>query len=85
MQIAGPVTEISRSADSGAEKLKGFCSACGSPLYNKPVNRPDMIGIYVGGLTNPPVSSRKTSCSHRAGTPGIISIRRCPGYRICDR
>jgi hypothetical protein len=53
MQIAGPVTDVSRSADSGAEKLKGFCSVCGSPLYSKPVSRPDMIGIYVGGLDDP--------------------------------
>jgi hypothetical protein len=55
MQITGPVTEILRSADSGVEKLKGFCSACGSPLYNKPVARPDMIGVYVGGLDDPSV------------------------------
>ena len=53
MRVTGPVSEILRTADSGAEKLKGFCSACGSPLYSKPVARPDMIGIYVGGLDDP--------------------------------
>jgi hypothetical protein len=53
MSVTGPVTEILRTADSGADKVKGFCGACGSPLYNKPVNKPDMIGVYVGGLDDP--------------------------------
>jgi hypothetical protein len=55
MLVTGPVTETARTADSGSGKLKGFCGACGSPLYNKPVNRPDMIGVYVGGLDDPSV------------------------------
>ena len=53
MRIAGPVSEILRIADSGANKVKGFCSVCGSPLYSKPGNKPDMIGVYVGGLDDP--------------------------------
>ena len=53
LRITGPVAEISRTADAGADKLKGFCSACGSPLYNKPVTKPDMIGINVGCLDDP--------------------------------
>jgi hypothetical protein len=55
MQVCGPVTEILRTADSGADKLKGFCGACGSPIYNKPVTKPDMIGVYVGALDDPSV------------------------------
>ncbi len=53
MRISGPVSEISRVADSGAQKLKGFCGSCGSPLYNKPVSKPDALGIYVGTLDDP--------------------------------
>jgi hypothetical protein len=53
MRISGPVAEISRTADTGAQKLKGFCGSCGSPLYNKPLSKPDMIGIYVGTLDDP--------------------------------
>jgi hypothetical protein len=26
-----------------------FCRSCGSPLYNKPVSKPDVLGIYVAG------------------------------------
>ena len=53
LQVTGHVSEIARTADSGAQKLKGFCASCGSPLYNKPVSKPDMIGIYVGTLDDP--------------------------------
>ncbi len=51
--VTGDVTETLRTADSGEQKLKGFCGACGSPLYNKPVSKPDMLGVYVGTLDDP--------------------------------
>ena len=53
LRIAGPVKETSRTADAGDAKVKGFCGSCGSPLYNKPAAKPDMIGIYVGTLDDP--------------------------------
>jgi hypothetical protein len=53
MQIAGDVVENLRTADSGAQKRKGFCGNCGSPLYNKPQKVPEMIGVYVGTLDDP--------------------------------
>jgi hypothetical protein len=55
MRITGPVSEFQRPTDSGGEKSKGFCGSCGSPLYNKPKSKPDMIGIYVGTLDDPHV------------------------------
>jgi hypothetical protein len=30
IRITGRATEISRTADTGAQKLKGFCGSCGS-------------------------------------------------------
>jgi hypothetical protein len=53
MRITGEAVEHLRIADSGAEKRKGFCGNCGSPLYNKPQNVPDLIGVYVGTLDDP--------------------------------
>ena len=53
VSVTGPVSEFLRGTDSGAEKSKGFCGTCGSPLYNKPLSKPDMIGIYVGTLDHP--------------------------------
>ena len=50
VSVTGAVREIARAADSGAVKRKGFCPNCGSPIYNKPEEKPDYIGIYVGTL-----------------------------------
>src|SRR6266581_1326488 len=50
VDITGEVCEISRSSDSGAMKRKGFCGNCGVPIYNKPDEKPEFIGIYVGSL-----------------------------------
>lgn len=55
LKIEGTINEYLRVADSAAPKRKGFCSSCGSPLYNKPQNKPDMIGIYVGTLDDPSI------------------------------
>lgn len=53
LAVTGVVTETLRTADSGDQKLKGFCRSCGSPLYNKPLSKPDMLGVYVGTLDDP--------------------------------
>jgi hypothetical protein len=55
MRVDGTPTEHLRTADSGEHKRKGFCGRCGSPLYNKPQNKPDMIGVYVGTLDDPSI------------------------------
>jgi hypothetical protein len=34
-----------RVADSGDAKVKCFCEVCGSPICNKPVAKPDMLGL----------------------------------------
>ena len=83
MRITGPVAEISRTADTGAQKLKGFCGSCGSPLYNKPLSKPDMIGIYVGTLDDPSGFKPQAVIFASRGQPGITWIRRCPSSRTC--
>jgi hypothetical protein len=49
-EVTGEVREIARTSDRGAIKRKGFCPTCGAPIYNRPDQVPDMIGIYVGSL-----------------------------------
>jgi len=53
LSVTSEASEIMRVADSGEQKIKGFCGSCGSPLYNKPVSKPDMLGVYVGTLDDP--------------------------------
>src|SRR5258708_13618596 len=55
MKVTGGVAENLRAADSGAPKRKGFCRNCGSPIYNKPQNKPDPIRLHV---RTPPKPSR---------------------------
>jgi len=55
LRVTGDAAENLRTADSGADKRKVFCGHCGSPLYNKPQNKPDMIGVYVGTLDDPSI------------------------------
>jgi len=50
VELTGEVREISRTSDGGATKRKGFCANCGVPIYNKPDEKPEFIGIYVGSL-----------------------------------
>jgi hypothetical protein len=55
LRVSGSAAENLRTADGGASKRKVFCGQCGSPLYNKPQNKPDMIGVYVGTLDDPSI------------------------------
>ncbi|WP_245329546.1 GFA family protein [Bradyrhizobium canariense] len=77
--VTGEVREIERTAVSGAVKRKGFCPNCGSPIYNKPDEKPDLIGIYVGTLDD--ASTFEPSVA-RADMPGITSIPRFPNSRM---
>jgi hypothetical protein len=49
-ELSGEVREIARTSDRGATKRKVFCADCGVAIYNKPDEKPDLIGIYVGSL-----------------------------------
>ena len=55
LRVSGSAAENLRTADGGASKRKVFCGQCGSPLYNKPQDKPDMIGVYVGTLDDPSI------------------------------
>ena len=52
-KATGPLKDSVRVADSGDAKVKCFCEVCGSPICNKPVAKPDMLGLYVGSLDDP--------------------------------
>jgi hypothetical protein len=42
-----------KSADSGSQMRRAFCSQCGSPLYLTNSTRPDWIVLYAGSLDDP--------------------------------
>jgi len=51
--ISGTTKEYTRAADSGGKVHRHFCPNCGSTVYWKASNLPDMIGVAVGAMANP--------------------------------
>jgi len=51
--ISGTPKEYVRAADSGSSVRFYFCRDCGSTLYWKADNLPDMIGVAVGTIADP--------------------------------
>jgi hypothetical protein len=41
------------TGDSGNKVSRGFCSACGSPLFSRLSGMPDVVGVRVGSLDDP--------------------------------
>jgi hypothetical protein len=53
VRLQGPIKSHNKAADSGNMVERGFCSECGSPVFNRSSGAPGMIGIMVGSLDNP--------------------------------
>ena len=51
--ISGAPKQDVRAAESGGMVRFHFCSDCGSTVYWKPDNLPDMIGVAVGAIADP--------------------------------
>jgi len=55
IKITGTAKEFQRKADSGNTVTRGFCGACGSPIYSRTSGMPDGMAIHVGSLDDPAV------------------------------
>ena len=53
MTLTGKATHWDMVGDSGNVKTKGFCPACGSPVYLAYPERPDLITIHAASLDEP--------------------------------
>lgn len=51
--ISGDFAERADVADSGNHLRRGFCAACGTPLFSRADERPQVITIRVGSLDDP--------------------------------
>lgn len=52
LEISGPVTWYVSVADSGNQLRRGFCGACGTPLFTGPVSG-EFLGIRAGAFDDP--------------------------------
>jgi hypothetical protein len=51
--VKGNVSWHESVADSGNRMSRGFCPACGTPLFSKAESRPHLIFIRAGALDDP--------------------------------
>lgn len=49
----GQPTSYASTAESGAQRTRQFCGACGSPLFATDTSYPDVVSIKVGSLDDP--------------------------------
>ena len=53
LDISGRVTWHESIADSGNRMQRGFCGACGTPLFSKAASRPQVMFVRIGSLDDP--------------------------------
>jgi hypothetical protein len=46
--------ELIREYRSSPAKVRAFCGVCGSPLYSRRDDKPDLLRLRLGALDNPP-------------------------------
>lgn len=53
VKVAGRTTHWDTVADSGNVKTRGFCPACGSPVYLTFAAMPDLFTVHAASLDDP--------------------------------
>lgn len=53
LTCSGAVTDFVSNADSGSVMRRGFCPACGTPLFSRSDRRPHLVVVRVGALDDP--------------------------------
>jgi hypothetical protein len=52
VDTSGACADYSVTADSGAEMTRSFCPTCGSRLFGRNSERPDLLAVNIGCLKN---------------------------------
>jgi hypothetical protein len=53
LTVSGPLTEHTKTADSGNAVVRQFCGVCGTHLFGKSDARPQFRVVRAGNLDNP--------------------------------
>ena len=53
IRLTGEVRWYDSIADSGNAMTRGFCPTCGTPLFTKAVDAPDVTGVRIGSYDDP--------------------------------
>jgi hypothetical protein len=52
VDISGECVDYSVTTDNGAEMTRSFCPTCGSRLFGRNSERPDLLAVNIGCLEN---------------------------------
>jgi hypothetical protein len=66
--VTGKVSDYISTADSGNIMRRSFCPNCGTPLFSRAMNRPDLM-VVRGGALDDPALSRPESYIWTASVP----------------
>lgn len=61
LDVQGSVTWFESIADSGNRMARGFCPACGTPLFSAAQSRPHLVFIRAGALDDPDLMAPQMS------------------------
>jgi hypothetical protein len=81
-RCTGETRDYASKADSGVTMHRAFCPACGTPLFSRSENRPDLMVVRAGALDERELA-RPTGVIWTASAPGwgVVppGLPTCPG------
>ena len=72
--------DLIREYQSSPGKRRAFCVHCGSPLYSRRDDRPEVLRIRLGSLDDPPESLTVDAHTHTEGAPAWARPNDAPSY-----
>ncbi len=72
--------DLIREYESSPGKKRAFCSLCGSPLYSRRDDRPEVLRIRLGSLDHPPESLTVDAHTFTEGAPAWARPDDAPRY-----
>ena len=73
--------DLIREYESTPGKRRAFCAQCGSPLYSRRDDRPEVLRVRLGAFDDPLPDLRVEAQIHTAGRPAwTTSVGEAPAY-----
>jgi hypothetical protein len=80
LTIRGEATEYARPTDEGTTFTTGFCPSCGSTVYGRASNHPEIVGITVGTIGDPSFAAPVRSIYEQSRHPWIAMPATTAGF-----
>ena len=74
VQIEGRATEYIKTANSGNQRIQGFCGTCGTNLYSMALNDRSVIGLRLGCIAERATLSPQRQVWGRSAIPWVKKL-----------